>query len=170
MRCSVSARGSCKPPRSCSSISLPRNWCGGDLGACPGPRATTVRSSPRGGAPDDRKRKRAQVRSILHQQPVATRLMMGSCPEPTAEQAVEACCASVSRAIGYVPARLTHVPSEARWGEGGARCRAVLAPNGSRLSCGRLARQRFPLKRSAPGSFKRLLGGHCRVLRGPRTL
>src|SRR2546430_1406875 len=79
----------------------------------------TLRSSPRGGAPDDRKRKRAQVRSILHQQPVATRLMIGSCPEPTAEQAVEACCASVSRAMGYVPARLTHVPSEARWEEGG---------------------------------------------------
>ncbi len=48
-------------------------------------------------------------------------------------------------------------------------------PNGSRLSCGRLARrrkssertlrarqgttQRLPLKRSPPGSFKRLLGG-----------
>ena len=50
--------------------------------------------------------------------------------------------ASVSNAMRYVPARLTHDPSDARWEEGLARCMAVLAPNGSRLSCGRLARWR----------------------------
>src|SRR5206468_10146964 len=60
--------------------------------------------------------------------------------------------------------------------DGCFHCRVLmLPPNGSRLSCGRLARRRkacgrspcpargttlrFPLERSPPASFKRLLGG-----------
>src|SRR5438552_2932968 len=63
---------------------------------------------------------------------------------------------------------------------------SVVLPNGSRLSCGRLARRRkgsgrqsvprqghntpLPLKRSPPASFKRLLGGthHPKTIQGTR--
>src|SRR5438034_8266896 len=71
---------------------------------------------------------------------------------------------------GYVS-----TPAE-RWkSDAGLASMTVLLPNGSRLSCGRLARRRkgggrqpvsrrghntpFPLERSSPASFKRLLGG-----------